>query len=229
MKLIDRLRESTQSERDFLMSSPIIVDCLRGEVSRAQYVAFLREAYFHVKHTVPLMMACGSRLRDDQEWLRGAVAHYIDDEYGHEQWILNDIRACGADPELICSSGPSLATELMVSYAWDTVQRVNPAGFFGMVYVLEGTSIAIATRAANTLQNRLDLPEEAFSYLYSHGSLDQEHIKFLEGLLDRFEDPADCEAVIHCARRVFYLYAQVFRTLPDRSSAMAQPELNEVA
>ena len=60
-------------------------------------MAFLKEAYFHVKQTVPLLMACGSRLDDDKEWLRGAVAHYIDDEYGHEKWILNDIRACGGD------------------------------------------------------------------------------------------------------------------------------------
>lgn len=229
MKLFDELQHSVAAERDFLLSSPIIVNALRGDITRAQYVAFLKEAYFHVKQTVPLLMACGSRLRDDQEWIRGAVAHYIDDEYGHEQWILNDIRACGAHADRISQSEPSLATELMVSYAWDTIQRNNPLGFFGMVYVLEGTSVAIATRAARTLQIALDLPEAAFSYLLSHGSIDQQHVEFLEELLNRFEDTADREAITHCARRFFYLYAQIFRTLPDREAAMVRPDLKEVA
>ena len=117
----------------------------------------------------------------------------------------------------------------MVSYAWDTIQRRNPVGFFGMVYVLEGTSVALATRAANTIQKSLGLPAEAFSYLQSHGSIDQTHIDFLRSLLDRFTDPTDCATIVHCARRFFYLYAQVFRTLPDRQTAADRPYLREVA
>lgn len=229
MNLFEALREATSNERDYLFSSPVIVDALRGDISRAQYVAFLREAYFHVKHTVPLLMACGARLPASKEWLRAAVAHYIDDEYGHEQWILEDIEACGADPELVRNGQPSAATEFMVSYAYDTIQRGNPAGFFGMVYVLEGTSVALATRAANTIQAKLELPEKAFTYLESHGSIDQDHIQFLETLLNRFDNPRDCDDVIHCAKRFFYLYAQIFRTLPDRKAAACRPDLKDVA
>jgi pyrroloquinoline quinone (PQQ) biosynthesis protein C len=229
MKLLDDLRSDVATEREFLMSSPIISHAMRGDISRAQYVAFLKEAYFHVKETVPLLMACGSRLPEDKEWLRGAVAHYIDDEYGHEQWILNDIRNAGGDPELIRAGQPSQATELMVAYAWDMIQRRNPVGFFGMVYVLEGTSVALATRAAQTLQTSLSLPEDAFSYLLSHGTVDLEHVKFLESILDRFDDPADCATIVHCARRFFYLYAQIFRTLPDKDTASSRPDLRLVA
>ena len=36
-----------------------------------------------------------------------------------------------------------------------------------MVSVLEGTSIALATQAAGVLQDKLDLPAKAFSYLTS--------------------------------------------------------------
>ncbi len=229
MKLFDSLAREVATERDYLFSSPMIVDALRGNITRAQYVAFLKEAYFHVRETVPLLMACGSRLGDNREWLRGAVAHYIDDEYGHEKWILDDIRACGADAELISNGEPSRATELMVSYAWDTIQRRDPVGFFGMVYVLEGTSVALATRAANTLQESLDLPKGAFSYLLSHGDIDLTHVKFLEGLLNRIEDPADCATVTHCAKRFFYLYANIFRELPDRLSAGQRSDLRQVA
>lgn len=229
MKLYEHLSEATANERNYLFSSPIIACALQGDITRAQYVAFLKEAYFHVKHTVPLLMACGSRLNDEQEWLRGAVAHYIDDEYGHEQWILDDIAACGADPDEIRSGEPSLATELMVSYAYDTIRRVNPVGFFGMVYVLEGTSVALATQAAEKLQVSLDLPDTAFRYLLSHGSIDQTHVKFLEELMARFEKPDDCAAITHAAKRFFYLYARIFRTLPDKDTARLRPDLREVA
>lgn len=229
MSFFEQLRDATAAERDFLLTSPIVMDALRGDISRAQYVAFLKEAYFHVKHTVPLLMACGSRLRDNQEWLRGAVAHYIDDEYGHERWILNDIRVAGGDADAIRAAQPAMATELMVSYAWDTIQRGNPVGFFGMVYVLEGTSVTLATQAANTLRRSLDLPEEAFSYLLSHGSIDQEHVQFLEDLLNRIDNPRDQAAIEHAARRFFYLYAQIFRTLPDRKTATIRPDLKDVA
>ena len=42
----------------------------------------------------------------------------------------------------------------MVAYAYDTVQRRNPVGFFGMVYVLEGTSVALALSAADASRQR---------------------------------------------------------------------------
>ena len=229
MNLFESLGDAVATERDYLYSSPIIADAMRGDITLAQYVAFLKEAYFHVRETVPLLMACGSRLSDDREWLRAAVAHYIDDEYGHEEWILNDIRACGADAERIRTGQPSRATELMVSYAWDTIQRRDPVGFFGMVYVLEGTSVTLATRAANTLQTSLDLPKQAFSYLLSHGSIDQEHVQFLEGLMNRFDDPQDRETITHCAKRFFHLYANLFRELPDRHAATLRDDLRQVA
>lgn len=229
MTFFSELTDATSVERNYLLDSPLIGDALRGDISLAQYVAFLTEAYFHVKQTVPLLMACGSRLSDDQEWLRSAVAHYIEDEIGHEQWILNDIAACGANPETVRSGAPSLATELMVSYAWDTIQRRNPVGFFGMVYVLEGTSVAMASRAAATIGQALSLPDKAFSYLVSHGDIDQDHVKFLESLINRIEKPEDRADVIHCARRFFYLYSQIFRTLPGRDSTRHAGSLRDVA
>jgi hypothetical protein len=49
-----------------------------------------------VRHTVPLMMACGAPALTPGMAAQ-AVCEYIEDEYGHEQWVLNDIAACGGD------------------------------------------------------------------------------------------------------------------------------------
>jgi hypothetical protein len=214
MTFFDQLQAETETERAHLLSAPIIRHALAGEVSLRAYVAFLTEAYHHVKHTVPLLMACGARLPERLEWLRAAVAEYVEEEYGHQEWILNDITACGADAGAVRAGQPALPTELMVSYVYDRIARHNPVSFFGMVNVLEGTSIALATQAASAMQARLQLPGTAFSYLNSHGSLDLEHIAFFKALMNRLEDDDDKAAVIHTAKVVYQLYGDLFRALP---------------
>jgi len=215
MSFMERLNSETQDDRDYLMSSPIIHNCMSGDITLHDYVAFLTEAYHHVKHTVPLLMAVGARLPEQQEWLREAVAEYIEEELGHQEWILNDVVACGFDKEDVRNSKPSAATELMVAYAYDTIQRVNPIGFFGMVHVLEGTSVATADAAANAIRYALGLPNKAFSYLRSHGALDIEHVKFFESLMERITAADDQEQIIHSAKMFYRLYAGIFRSLPD--------------
>ena len=213
MPFYEELAAATSAERAYLLSSPIIANCLRGEVSRESYLAFLGQAFHHVRHTTPLLMALGGRLPERLAWLRRPVAEYIDEEIGHEEWILNDIAAAGGDAEAVRKSRPGLPAEVMVAYAYDLVNRGNPAAFFGMVFVLEGTSVAMALNAADRIQQALGLPDAAFSYLRSHGTLDQEHTRHLAELVEKMtpEDQAD---VVHAAKVFFRLYAEIFRALP---------------
>jgi hypothetical protein len=221
MHLYELLQRETIVDRNFLLAAPAIQRALAGDVTRELYVEFLTQAYHHVRHTVPLMMAVGARLPDHHEWLRESILHYLDEERGHEQWILDDIGHAGGDRAAAAVSHPSLATECLVAYAYDTILRRNPLGFFGMVFVLEGTSVALALNAADPIQAQLQLPKQAFSYLHSHGELDKEHVGDLAAILGRFEDPADRDAVIRCAKGVFWLYGHMFRGL-DADAANAQ-------
>mgnify|MGYP006171187003 CR=1 FL=1 len=214
MSFFDTLQMQTSQERQALFAVPIIRDALAGHVSLDSYVAFLTQAYHHVRHTVPLMMACGARLPSRLEWLRGAVCEYIEEEYGHEQWILNDIDACGGNWEAVRDGRPAMAIELMVAYLYDLIARGNPVGLFGMVNVLEGTSIALATQVAGVIQDKLQLPNKAFSYLSSHGSLDLEHIEFFKKLMNQLDNDDDKAAVVHTAKVVYRLYGDMFRSLP---------------
>lgn len=213
MKLFERLQTETINERNYLISSPIIKRCFEGEISVDDYVRFLSQAYHHVKHTVPLLMNVGAKLPESKEWLREAVAEYIEEELGHQEWILNDIAACGFDKEIVRHSKPNFNTELMVSYAYDAVNRVSPLMFFGMVHVLEGTSIALADNAAEVIKGKLQLPQNAFSYLRSHGALDIEHVKFFENLMDKITDKNEQDIIVESAKRFYVLYANIFRSL----------------
>ncbi len=213
MTFFTTLLRETQTSQQQLFSTPIIKKSLNGEITLDDYAAFLQQAYHHVKHTVPLLMAVGSKLPENKEWLREAVAEYIEEELGHQEWILNDIAACGFDKNIARHSTPSYCTEVMVAYAYDMVNRVNPLGFFGMVHVLEGTSINMAEKAADKIQETLSLPKTAFSYLYSHGSLDQGHVQFFENLMNRIDDPEEQQLIIHAAQRFYRLYGNIFQSL----------------
>lgn len=229
MPFFDRLVAATAADRARLVSAPIIQGTLRGEVSVPSYIAFLREAYHHVRHTVPLLQACHARLPDRLAWMRPALDEYVREEAGHDAWILDDIAACGGDVAAVRDGRPDPATEVMVAYAYDTIARGNPAGFLGMVHVLEGTSVALALTAADSVQGRLQLPDSAFSYLRSHGTLDREHTKHFAELVNALTDAGDQEAVIHGARMFYRLYGDVFRGLPLPQAATNDERAGAVA
>lgn len=210
----DRLVTQTGPDRATFQQIAQIQDALRGCVSRDSYLAYLREAYHHVKHTVPLMKLTRSKLTSAHGWLREALSEYIAEETGHELWILNDIQNAGGDPDAARMGSPNSATARMVAYAYDYITLVNPVGFFGMVYVLEGTSIELATRGAHALMQALELPPTCFSYLLSHGELDAGHLAFFRRLMDKMANEDDQAAIIEVAGAMFRLFGAVFGSIP---------------
>jgi len=218
-----RLLSESAAARQGLLATPIIQGALAGHVSLPSYVAFLREAYHHVRHTVPLLQATKAALPARNAWLRGPLDEYIEEESGHDEWILEDIAACGADADAARNGAPGYATEVMVAYAYDTIARINPLGFFGMVHVLEGTSVSLALLAADAIQKPLALPDNAFHYLRSHGTLDLQHTAHFEVLMDQIDDAGDQAAIVHAAQVFFRLYGEVFRGLPLPQAAPQMP------
>ena len=212
----EKLEKETEEGRENLFQVPLIHQALNGEISKELYLAYLEQAYHHVKYTVPLLMLCGSRLPLHEHGLQKVMSEYIDEEMGHEQWILKDILHVGGDVEQVKTNKPAWPTELMISYAYDTLMRGNPVAFFGMVYVLEGTSVSIATKVAHCIQESLNLGVDCFSYLLSHGDLDQDHIKFFEKTVNQISDEQDQKDIIHMAQMMYRLFANVLADIPNQ-------------
>ena len=210
----DALVAATAPERALMLSAPQIRDGLAGRISRSTYLHYLAEAFHHVRHTVSLMRLAFDRSLPDQEWLREALEQYIAEETGHEEWILEDIAQAGGNAATVRNGVPRFATEMMVAYAYDYVSRINPVGFLGMVFVLESTSEQLATRGAHALMQALGLPQTCFRYLLSHGSVDVDHLRFLQNLMSRVTEPRDRAAITHMAKAMYRLYGDVFRSIP---------------
>lgn len=219
MTFFERLQNETKTQRQALYSVPQLTDALKGDINRDTYIAYLTEAFHHVKHTVRFMMAMGVRLPEEKKWLHDIISEYIDEEKGHEEWILNDIASAGGDKEAARNATPNLETQVLVAYNYDYIARKNPIGFLGMVFMLESTSTQIATAGADGIQKGLGLPKTAFTYLNSHGALDIEHMKFFEKMVNKIENTADQDAIIEVAQNTFRLFAGVLSSIPHSKGA----------
>lgn len=210
----------TAAERDAFLTIPIIREALENGVDRNLYLAYLCEAYHHVKHTCPLLALAASRCREGDGRLRDAFLDYIAEERGHDEWILDDIQALGGDAEAVRAAHGRPPARIMVGYAYFAIDRISPYALLGMVHVLEGISATIATQAARSIRARIsESGGKGFSYLESHGSLDQDHVQFFEDLINGIESPENLDKIVDAAKVMYRLFGDVFIDLAAQSGS----------
>ena len=216
MSFYDRLSSETAKERDAFLATPIVQHAIRNGASRALYVDFLTEAYHHVKHTFPLLALAASRTTDAR--YQDALVEYMEEERGHEKWILDDIRTVGGNPDAVRAGAPGIPCQIMVGYAYYAIEHVSPYAFLGSVHVLEGISVLLADKLADAMKSSLGLESDAgFTYLRTHGSLDTDHVAFFRKLVDGFDDPAIQRIVIESSKIFYRLYGAIFSDLGARA------------
>jgi pyrroloquinoline quinone (PQQ) biosynthesis protein C len=210
----DRLLAETEPARTEFMGIPLLARALAGEVSRTLYLAFLEQAYHHVRHTCSLLSLAAAKTQDGE--YRQALYAYIGEERGHEDWIAADIAALDGATEPARFTAPGTACRAMVGYAYYAIEWISPYALLGMIHVLEGTSARLASKAAAALKKSFGLAgDKGFSYLLTHGDLDTDHVAFFRDLVNRLDAPsaAAIEPIIDCANVIYRLYGDIFRDL----------------
>lgn len=212
MSFYEQLVTQTVRERNAFLAIPLVQRATRDGASKDLYLAFLTQAYHHVKHTFPLLALAASRTRD--EAYQDALVEYMEEERGHEKWILDDIRTLGGDAEAVRLGEPGPACRVMVGYTYYAIEHLSPYAMLGSVHVLEGMSVLLADRLADAMKAVLGRQgDEGFSYLRSHGALDQEHVAFFRNLADSIEDPGTQRLVIEQSKIFYRLYGDIIRDL----------------
>ncbi len=212
------LQAETEAARQAFLSTPMLLDAAENGVEAGLYINYLTQAYHHVRQTCPLLASALGRCGSNDAVLRDALIEYIDDEKGHEKWILNDIRAIGGEEAVdrAISYEGDQAVRVMVGYVYYAIDRISPYAMLGMVHVLEGTSVDIASLAADSIAKRLVIPAtKGFSYLTSHGAVDLEHVQFFERLVNQIDDKRQQEIIIDTARITYQLWGNMFSNLVD--------------
>lgn len=210
----DRLMRETEAERKDFQSIALIQSAVAKGVTRELYAKYLEQAYHHVRYTVPLLeLALENCAAGDEPYIN-ALAEYIKEESGHDEWILDDIKALGADGEAVRAGRGGFACRVMVGYAHYAIEHISPYALLGMVHVLEGMSVELAHKAAGAIAGSFgSTPPKAFSYLTSHGALDTEHVRFFEDLVNGIEDEKIKTVIIDAAKDFYVLFGNVFREL----------------
>ena len=191
---------------------PGVERLLSEGMSREEYLDFLEQLYHVVWHFCPTMAAAAAHCGEDRRALRYALYHNIDDEKGHETWVLDDIRALGGDVDAVVRGKPAIPVQAMIGYNYYAAERLNPWSVLGMVHVLEEISANYSGRVAKAVAERLGIADGAgFRFLSSHGTMDLHHVAGFRELVNQITDPRDYEAIIDAANVNYALFGALFK------------------
>ena len=196
---------------------PLLGGIVRGDAPREHYLWFLQATYHYLRWSGPLLAetAEGLRRKGRASWLVELIDAKSREESPHDGWVLDDLKSCGANVELLKASPPPRAVTAYVEQSRSLAEAGSP-GYLGAAYTLEFISAHRAKLAANNLRSRAGIAniDKAVTFLDGHGDADTGHVALLEEVLARIEDPQDQDDINLAARLLRRLYPRFFARGP---------------
>src|SRR5688572_28868829 len=97
MSFFITLVEMTDASRREIETVPKVHSMINHGLPLAEYQAMLHDLYHIVWHFCPIMAAAAARCDDRFRDVRFELYGRIEEEKGHEAWVLEDIEAVGGD------------------------------------------------------------------------------------------------------------------------------------
>lgn len=213
MSFFISLVENSDAGRRALEENPRIHAMIHHGLRLEEYQAFLHDLYHIVWHFCPIMAAAAARCGDDFREVRYALYERIEEEKGHEGWVLEDIEAMGGDVAAAGHEPPSYPVQAMIAYNYYAVERLHPCSVLGMLYMLEVISSVYGGRVSDSIARALgrEVAAGGFKFLSSHATMDVDHMASLNRLLKTVADPAAQAAIIRTTNINFHQFGQIFR------------------
>ncbi|MBT2377326.1 iron-containing redox enzyme family protein [Streptomyces sp. ISL-111] len=228
-------RASTRLRTKLLLLEPEFRDSTthmwRPEGLLPRYRSYLCTMHAVIRASVPLMELALRRtaVRPGDplsEPLAAYLAEHIQEEAGHDTWLLEDLLAAGAAPEdaLGPLPPPDVATLVGPPYYW--IEHHHPVALLGYIAVLEG--YAPAPGLTDRVGRLTGLPAAALRTVREHAALDTHHLDELYALLDRLPLTRDQEAAVavsalHSLDALTRLFVRLGRSAPAPSLRGAGP------
>lgn len=211
MSFFITLVENSDANRRAIETAPRVHSMIHKGLTLAEYRAFLRDLYHIVWHFCPIMAAAAARCGDSLRNIRYDLYARIDEEKGHEDWVLEDIAAMGGDVKADIAA-PSAPVQAMIGYNYYAAERVHPCSVLGMLYVLEVVASVYGGKASDSIARAIgrDPGKGGFRFLSSHATMDADHFAQLNVLLKTIDDPAAQAAVISSTQVNFHQFGQLF-------------------
>jgi pyrroloquinoline quinone (PQQ) biosynthesis protein C len=211
MSFFITLVENSDANRRAIETSPRVHSMIHKGLTLPEYRAFLRDLYHIVWHFCPIMAAAAARCDDSLRNIRYDLYGRIEEEKGHEDWVLEDIAAMGGDAKGGVAA-PSAPVQAMIGYNYYAAERVHPCSVLGMLYVLEVVASVYGGKASDSIARAIgrDPGKGGFRFLSSHATMDADHFAQLNVLLKTIDDPAAQAAIIASTQVNFHQFGQLF-------------------
>ena len=212
MSFFITLVELTDASRRELETISKVHEMVHHGLTLPEYKAFLHDLYHIVWHFCPVMAAAAARCSDRFRAVRYDLYDRIEEEKGHEAWVLEDLEALGGDVPGVRANPPSAPVQAMIAFNYYGAERVHPCSVLGMLYMLEVVSSVYGGRVSDSISRKLgrDVDAGGFKFLSSHATMDLDHMAKLNRLVKTIDDPAAQEAIVNSTRVNFYQFGRMF-------------------
>ncbi|MBK7617050.1 MAG: iron-containing redox enzyme family protein [Vitreoscilla sp.] len=214
MKFFLALVTQTDEARRAFENHPVVMDAVAQGLSQERYQKFLLELYHLVWHFNTVSAAATSRLADSHRQVRYFLYQHMQEEKGHEDWVLNDLAALGVNRDTALAYAPSADTLALTGYNYWAADRKHPCSVLGMLYVLEVIASVYGGPLANAQKERLLLQGElGVSFINSHATLDAEHMRELREIANTLDDAESQASIVESALVNFHHFTRIVQAL----------------
>lgn len=190
---------------------------------------FLIQAHILMLSGLTLMAVARDRaLALPEDEVARALASYLqihlEEEVGHDRWLLDDIRTLGFEEREVFQAQPSAAAVDLVGAQYFWMMHVHPVAIMGYLVLMEG--YAPLASQLEDIRVRSGAPATAFRCLKRHAEDDPEHLAALNSTLDAMDlGVAQARAVAMCAFAAIEGLAAMFEELQRGAAAGYREEL----
>jgi Iron-containing redox enzyme len=167
---------------------------------RDLYPEYLETMHGIVRASVPLMETARTRSLElsGRDAVAAAVAEYfdkhIDEEIGHDEWLLEDLEALGRERAGVLGRPPSPAVAAVIGAQYYWILHVHPVALLGYTMLLEGYAPVPAD--VDDLMARTGYGADSFRTMSGHAELDPGHADELAETIDSLPLSAAQSAVL---------------------------------
>jgi pyrroloquinoline quinone (PQQ) biosynthesis protein C len=209
----DLVTRTDEARREFETNSRML-DIVANGLPLQRYRNLLLELYHVVWHFNPVCAAAASRVSDEHKQVRYFLYDHMNEEKGHEEWVLNDLGVVGVKPEQALAYKPTNFMLALNGYNYWAADRRHPCSVLGMLYALEVVASVYGGPMTAAITDSLLLEgDRGISFISSHATLDAEHMADLRVILNTLHDDAAKDAVIESTVFNFHQFGRVLEAI----------------
>jgi pyrroloquinoline quinone (PQQ) biosynthesis protein C len=194
-------------------------------VTRNQYKSYMIDVYHYACHSAQVISIAGSRLVSSHRNMAAYLFEHAQEELGHEQWALSDLRELGMSDEEISCSRPSAACKKMLGLEYLYAAHLDAVGLFGWMFALESLGGKAASGIAKQIDHCLELNGKAIYFLSGHGKADAVHSNDLERVIaTEIKSDKDQMIFIEMCKMSTALYIEILDTAFRSSAFLESPQ-----